>query len=115
MIDIQKQIEYWRTGASAEREFAAHLFGEGRMRHALFFLHLMLEKLIKAHVCKATKDLAPKDHHLVRLAGKAMLPVSGEDKAFLATITRFNIEGRYPDSYEEVTCGGINRKNQTRK
>jgi HEPN domain-containing protein len=42
----------------------------------LFFAHLALEKLLKAHVCRATRDLAPRVHALLRLAERAglMLP-----------------------------------------
>jgi len=102
MIDIQKQIDYWRKGAAEEWALAEHLFLSDHMRHGLFFLHLTLEKIVKAHVCKKTGDIAPKDHNLARLSDKAMLPISEEDRSFLAAMTRFNIESRYPDSYEEL-------------
>jgi HEPN domain-containing protein len=102
MVNIEKQIEYWRTGAAEEKVLAADLFTSGHTRHGLFFLHLTLEKIIKAHVCKKTADIAPKDHNLVRLIEKAMLPLSEEDRSFLSGMTRFNIEGRYPDSYDEL-------------
>jgi HEPN domain-containing protein len=102
MVNIEKQINYWKTGASEEIEIATDLFMRGRTRHGLFFLHLTLEKIIKAHVCKKTGDLAPKDHNLARLIEKTMLPLSEEDRSFLSGMTRFNIEGRYPDSYEEL-------------
>ena len=67
-------------------------------RHGLFFLHLALEKLLKAHVCRQTRDLAPRVHNLVRLAELAALhlPESCEDT--LAAMNPFAIAGRYPDS-----------------
>jgi HEPN domain-containing protein len=102
MIDIQKQIDYWRKGAAEEWALATELFASGRTRHGLFFLHLTLEKIIKAYVCKKINDIAPKDHNLIRLVEKSMLPILDEDKSFLGGMTRFNIEGRYPDSYEEL-------------
>ena len=102
MVNIEKQIAYWKTGAAEERTIAADLFVKGHTRHGLFFLHLTLEKIIKALVCKKIGDLAPKDHNLVRLIEKAVLPLSEEDRSFLSGMTRFNIEGRYPDSYEEL-------------
>jgi HEPN domain-containing protein len=102
MVNIEKQIEYWRAGAAEEWALATELFSGGHTRHGLFFLHLTLEKIIKAHVCKKIGDLAPKDHNLVRLIEKAMLPLSEEDRSFLSGMTRFNVEGRYPDSYEEL-------------
>lgn len=102
MVNIEKQIDYWRKGAAEEWELATDLFARGHTRHGLFFSHLTLEKIIKAHVCKKTSDIAPKDHNLVRLIEKAMLPLSEEDRSFLSGMTRFNVEGRYPDSYEEL-------------
>jgi HEPN domain-containing protein len=102
MIDKQKQIDYWRKGAAEEWALSVDLFVSGRLRHGLFYLHLTLEKVIKAHVCKKTGDIAPKDHNLVRLSDKATLPILEEDRSFLAAMTRFNIEGRYPDFYEEL-------------
>jgi HEPN domain-containing protein len=102
MVNIEKQIDYWRTGAAEEKALAADLFTGGHLRHGLFFLHLTLEKIIKAYVCKKTGDLAPKDHNLVRLIEKTTFPLSEEDRSFLSGMTRFNIEGRYPDSYDDL-------------
>jgi HEPN domain-containing protein len=63
----------------------------------MFFAHLALEKLLKAHVCRQTKDLAPRIHNLVRLAELAALPLSPEQIGSLAELNAFGTEGRYPD------------------
>lgn len=97
MIDIEKQIAYWRNGASEDWEVAQELVQNGRTRHGLFFAHLALEKALKAHVCDQTKDLAPRIHNLVRLAELAAIPASVEQMRVLAEMNAFNIEGRYPD------------------
>jgi HEPN domain-containing protein len=102
MLDIQKQIDYWRKGAAEEWEFACELLTRGRTRHGLFFLHLTVEKIIKAHVCKKTGDIPPKIHALLRLAALTGLAVSQEDSDFLGELTLFNIEGRYPNFYGEL-------------
>ena len=65
MIDIQKQIDYWRNGSQEDWEVGHELVGLGRTRHGLFFAHLALEKMLKAHVCQATANLAPKIHNLL--------------------------------------------------
>ncbi|RLC68660.1 MAG: DNA-binding protein [Chloroflexi bacterium] len=98
MIDIEKQVAYWRNGAAEDWEVAQELIGSGRVRHGLFFAHLTLEKLLKAHVCRHTQDLAPRLHNLVRLAELAALPLSQAQIDILAEMNAFNIEGRYPDS-----------------
>jgi len=65
----------------------------------MFFAHLALEKLLKAHICKKTEKLAPKIHNLVRLAEIAQLPLKSEDIDTLAEMNEFNLEGRYPITF----------------
>lgn len=98
MIDIQKQIDHWRRGAAEDWQVALDLVNLERTRHSLFFAHLALEKTLKAHVCRATKDIAPRTHSLLRLAEIAKLNLSQEQLAFLARFDRYQIEGRYPDA-----------------
>jgi HEPN domain-containing protein len=68
MIDIAQQVHFWRDGAQEDLTVVQELLERGRIRHGLFFMHLALEKLLKAHVCRQTHDLAPRLHNLVRLA-----------------------------------------------
>ena len=74
----------------AERASSKFLFG-------LFFAHLALEKLLKAHVCRALSDLPPRIHALLRLAERANLPQSEAQRLFLARFDRYQLEGRYPE------------------
>ncbi|MBI4759519.1 MAG: HEPN domain-containing protein [Chloroflexi bacterium] len=97
MIDIAKQIAYWQNGAAEDWEVAHELIKGGRVSHGLFFAHLTLEKLLKAHVCRHTQDLAPRLHNLVRLAELAALTLTQAQIDILAEMNAFNIEGRYPD------------------
>jgi len=53
-MDVLKQIEYWAEGSDEDIEVAKELFAKNRYRHALFFGHLALEKILKAHVTKKT-------------------------------------------------------------
>jgi HEPN domain-containing protein len=97
MINIQKQIEYWRSGALEDWQVGQELIGRNRIRHGLFFIHLALEKILKAHVCRKTDDIAPPIHNLIRLAEKAGLQPAEEQEKLLAEANEFNIEGRYPE------------------
>lgn len=97
MIDIDKQIAYWRTSATEDWDVAVQLVNLGRTRHGLFFAHLALEKVLKAHVCRTTSDLAPRLHTLLRLAEHTDLTLSEACTVFLARFDRYQIEGRYPD------------------
>ncbi len=98
MVDINKQIEFWRNGASEDLEVARELISNKRYRHGLFFLHLALEKILKAHVCRNINDIAPRIHNLVRLAETTSLNLEQYFVNILAELNAFNIEGRYPDS-----------------
>ena len=98
MIDIDKQIAYWREGANEDMEVAQDLVARGRTRQGLFLAHLALEKVLKAHGCRQTRDLAPKIHSLVRLAKLALIELTNEHLDTLAEMNAFNVEGRYPET-----------------
>lgn len=97
-MDIGKQISYWRTGAEEDIAAAGSLLEKRHPRHALFVAHLAVEKILKALVVKATGDLAPRIHDLLRLAERAGLDLSEERREFLAYLQRYCLEGRYPES-----------------
>jgi HEPN domain-containing protein len=98
MIDIDRQIVFWRDGALEDWDVVSDLLEKNRIRHGLFIAHLALEKALKAIVCMATKDLAPRIHNLVRLAELAQLNLRPEQLDILDEMNAFNIEGRYPDA-----------------
>lgn len=98
MIDVAKQIVFWKDNAIEDLSVARQLINSGRTRHGLFFAHLALEKILKAVVCKQTKDMAPRLHNLVRLYELAALPVDTAKIEILAEMNAFNIEGRYPEA-----------------
>ena len=52
MFNIQKQIDYWRNRAMEDYEVAKNPIDQKKVRHGLFFAHLALEKMLKAHVVK---------------------------------------------------------------
>lgn len=97
MINVDKQVEYWRNGASEDWQVGKELIGRNHFRHELFFLHLALEKILKANVCRKTNDIAPPIHNLTRLADKAGLGLTEAQQNLLAEANEFNIEGRYPE------------------
>ena len=76
---------------------AVDLVQREKPRYGLFFAHLAIEKAPKAHVCRATQDLAPRVHALLRLADLSGLQVHEDNRLFLAEFDRYHIEGRYPD------------------
>jgi HEPN domain-containing protein len=101
-MDIQNQIEYWKTGAEEDFAAAQPLLEKGYLRHCLFFVHLALEKMLKAHVVVQTREIPPRIHNLVRLAQLARLELNKEQESFLRRFDVYQLEGRYPDS-QQVT------------
>ncbi|MEW6349461.1 MAG: HEPN domain-containing protein [Thermodesulfobacteriota bacterium] len=96
MVNIEKHISYWRSGAQEDWEVANQLISSGRIRHELFFLHLAFEKVLKAHICRSTNDIAPRLHNLVRLAELADISLDQRQTNCLAEMSPLNIESRYP-------------------
>jgi HEPN domain-containing protein len=97
MINVEKQTAYWRNSADEDWEVAQLLVKQQRGRHGLFFAHLALEKMLKAHICRSSGDLPPRLHNLVRLAQLTGIRMSEEQIGALAEMNAFNLEGCYPD------------------
>ncbi len=102
MVDVQKQIDYWQTSSNEDFAAAESLLEKGHLRHCLFFAHLAIEKMLKAHVTRQTKDVPPRIHNLVRLAEIANIKLDSERVEFLREFGIYQLEGRYPDS-EQVS------------
>ena len=99
MINIPKQIEYWVKSAEEDFEVGSNLINTGKTRHGLFFIHLAVEKILKACVCKNKNETPPKIHNLLRLADIAGIKLENEQEQLLTEINEFNLEGRYPLDY----------------
>ena len=97
-MDADKQVEYWK--GSAEEDFAAaeSLLDSGHWRHCLFFAHLAIEKMLKAHVTRTTQDVPPRTHSLIRLIEIAGIELDVGREDFLREFGMYQLEGRYPDS-----------------
>lgn len=96
-MDVEKQAAYWSTGSAEDFAAAMSLLQSQHPRHALFFAHLAVEKALKAHVTRATTDVPPRIHDLLRLADLAGLPPAADRREFLARFQQYCLAGRYPD------------------
>ncbi len=96
-MDVNQQIEYWKTGAEEDFAAAQSLLEKGYYRHSLFFVHLSLEKMLKAHVVHKIKNIPPKIHNLVRLSEIADIHLESEMTVFLRSFDMYQLVGRYPD------------------
>lgn len=101
-FDIDGQIEYWRSLVSKDLTIAENLIiRDSETAYGLFFVHMALEKIIKAHVVKQTKNFPPKNHNLSMLANLGKLELSQEQVDFCGKINVYNIEARYPGIFAE--------------
>jgi len=73
------------------------LIDRNRLLHGLFFCHLVIEKAMKAHVVRQTKELAPRSHNLLFLSEKIELKFNEDDEIFLGILMKYQLQGRYPD------------------
>lgn len=94
MINIDKQIEYWAKGADDDLLTAELLIQEKRILHGLFFCHLVIEKAIKAHVVKASGEVAPRSHNLIYLSERTDLVFDSETEMFLVILMKYQLQGR---------------------
>ena len=88
---------FWQHGADEAWKTVEALLEKERYAHALYFCHLVLEKLLKARYVEKHGKPAPPTHDLVWLLDQSELTLTDEDRGTLAEIAKFNIAGRYED------------------
>lgn len=101
-MDTEKHVEYWRKGAEEEWEVAHDPFRAKRYRHARFFGHLAIEKMVKAIVTRETGQVPPKTHNLLRLIALSNITLRPEQSAVLRRLNMHQLEGRYPGEYPGI-------------
>ncbi len=100
-MDLTKHIAFWRMGAAEDFDVAIRLIAENRIRHGLFFLHLAVEKELKALYVEQQTAPAPRTHNLVRLAHDAGVALEPDLVSVLAEVNLYCLEGRYPDCWAD--------------
>lgn len=97
-----EDIAYWRQLAALDLESARRsLRGESYL-HCIFGCQQALEKLLKALVVKATGQVPPRVHNLIRLAGLAGVTLEPEQEQLLSKLSLEYIEMRYPEELESL-------------
>ena len=98
-----EHIRYWMNSAQKDEETMRYLLDGGKYVHALFFGHLYLEKILKAHwiMCHEA-HYPPKIHNLLSLLKLTDITLSEEYLLFLLKLNQYQIEGRYPEDIEKL-------------
>lgn len=109
--DAAKLLQFFLASAKRDYDNFTYLKKGRRYDAALFFLHLTIEKKIKALLIKQTKAHPPTTHDLVFLIARTGLIPSTEWLDWLRTISTFNIATRYEDEkfafYQAATASFV--------
>ena len=98
MMAKQEHIDYGKFTAAKDWDALLNMYQSKDYVQALFFSHLVLEKLCKAHWVKDNvENIPPKTHNLLVLLENTKLFISEEDTVFFRAMNQFQLEGRYPD------------------
>ncbi len=97
-MNKQEHIEYWIKSASLKWESATILFEKKSFVDCLFYSHLVLEQLLKAHWVKDNEgNMPPKVHNLKFLADQTNLNLTNDQIDFLILMNSYQMESRYAD------------------
>ena len=124
MMTKQQHIEYWINTAEDDWDSVEVLFNGKKYLQSLFWAHLVLEKLAKAHWVKNKEgNTPPKIHNLITLLRQANVDLGEEKMNFLVNYNNFQLSTRYPDYLSEIykvctkqfTEGQMNKVKEIRK
>jgi HEPN domain-containing protein len=103
MMTKEQHILHWVNSAQYDWTGAEHAFGSKDYMHCLFWAHLVLEKLAKAHWVRTHEDyIPPKVHNVVWLLEQSDIDLGEEMTDFLEGFNRFQLSGRYPDYKNDI-------------
>jgi len=103
MMTKQQHIDYWINTAEKDWTSVDILFVGKQYLQSLFWAHLVLEKLAKAHWVKNNEEnTPPKTHNLIVLLRGANVDLGEEKMNFLVNYNNFQLSARYPDYLNEI-------------
>ena len=100
-MNVEKQIQYWIDATNENVDVAEYLINGKKTVECLFFSHLALETMLKAHLTKFTKQTPPKIHNLISIADKANVELDDQTRNFFSIMNKFQMEGRYRNELVE--------------
>jgi len=103
MMTKAQYISYWVDTAQYDWTGAESAFNTKNYLHCLFWAHLTLEKLAKAHWVRTHEDnIPPKIHNIVRLLEQSNIDLGEDTMKFLEMFIRFQLSARYPDYINDM-------------
>ena len=99
----KEHIDYWTNTAEYDWTGVEETFESKRYVHCLFWAHLTIEKLAKAHWVKTHQDdIPPRIHNIVRLLELSHIDLGEDVMKFLEMFNRFQLSARYPDYINDM-------------
>lgn len=95
-------VAAWVNASRYDLQTARALLRSRRYIYVLFMCQQSVEKLLKAHVTKATGELAPRIHNLVRLADMSSQEFSDEERGLLERLSLCYLQARYPPEIQQL-------------
>ena len=114
----EQHIEYWVKTAEEDWISVEALLKTKRYLHCLFWAHLTIEKLAKAHWVKNNQEnIPPKIHNIVWLLEKANVDLGKDTMEYLANFNDFQLSSRYPDYIDKMyrVCTELFTKQELKK
>ena len=101
----EEKVHYWLDIADYDFDTAEAMYQTGRWLYVAFMCHQAIEKTLKAYWCSTQPEDPPYTHNHKRLASGCGLydQMTNAQKAFIETITNYNIEARYPEDKEALS------------
>jgi len=98
-----EHIAYWKDTAADDWADVQKTLQAGVYIHGLFFAHLVIEKLSKAHWVKDNAgDMPPRIHNILRLWQDTQLAPTPAQVKLATRLNDFQLEGRYPDYQRQL-------------
>jgi HEPN domain-containing protein len=103
MMTKEQHINYWVDTAQQDWIAVESMFNTRNYLHCLFWAHLVLEKLAKAHWVKRHEDnIPPRIHNVVWLLEESSVTLEEDIMDFLKKFNEFQLSGRYPDYMNNI-------------
>jgi HEPN domain-containing protein len=99
---MRSDTQNWVALAEYDLETARHMLQTGRYLYVVFMCHLMLEKMLKAHVTEVTQSVPAKSHDLIYLVKKSELNLPPSYLDFVGLINNASIPTRYPEDLQRA-------------
>jgi len=97
-MNLREIEQYWLESSDDDFDTAEKLLQNKKYVQSMFFLHLSIEKLLKALFVRANQSEAPWGHSLRYIAEKIQgIQWEANRLDLLSEITTFNISARYDD------------------